>query len=77
MLRTHTERGNRMKWVTAEIVLGDDGWYGLIFHMDGNRSRKYESLTRDYRRLQNFARRINEGRVHPIHIDDVVEDFLD
>lgn len=77
MLRTHTERGNRMKWVTAEIVLGDDGWYGLVFHMDGNRSRKYESLTRDYRRLQNFARRINEGRVHPIHIDDVVEDFLD
>ena len=66
-----------MNWVSAEIILGDDGWYGLVFSLDGDRSRRYESLTRDLRRLRNFARRINEGRVDPIHIDDVVEDFLD
>ena len=66
-----------MNWVSAEIILGDDGWYGLVFRLEGDRSRRYESLTRDLRRLRNFARRINEGRVDPIHIDDVVEDFLD
>lgn len=66
-----------MKWVTAEMICDSEGKYGLIIRLDGEQVRRYEDLTRSCDRLRDFSRRINEGRVHIVHIDDMVEDFLD
>jgi hypothetical protein len=66
-----------MKWVVTEIISTLGGGYGLVVRLNGEQVRRFEDVTWDYDRLQDLSQRINEGRVHPVHIDDVIEDFLD
>ena len=39
-------------------------------------NRKISDVSLDYERLEDLIKRMNEGELHPIHLMDVIEDFL-
>ena len=46
--------------------------YGIYASDD----RKISDVSLDYDRLEDLVQRMNEGELHPIHLMDVIEDFL-
>lgn len=65
-----------MKAVKSHVICGKDGWYGLLVEIDCRHIETFEDLTEDRSRLEQFSQRINEGDLQPVHIYDVLEDFL-
>ena len=63
--------------VTCRTERGSEGWYSLRVLIGKREERLYSDLTRDLDLLEDLADRINRGRVSPIHIEDILEDFLD
>ncbi|MBQ8409127.1 MAG: hypothetical protein IJY39_09730 [Clostridia bacterium] len=66
-----------MRFVLTEVVEGTRGWYSLRTEMGTGERKLYRDLTQDRRKIEELCARINKGRVSPIHIDDIIEDFLD
>ena len=64
-------------YVETEVIQGRAGWYSLLVKANGIQFQLYHDLTSDYARLENLSKRINRGSVSLIHIEDIVEDFLD
>ena len=63
-------------YIKAEILISCDGILSLKIY-DGDGSEKvYPDITCDIEALKGFVCAINRGRVSPIHIDELVEDFL-
>jgi hypothetical protein len=48
----------------------------LKIYEGAGRERIYPDITRDILSLEEFVRAINLGEVSPLHIDELVEDFL-
>jgi hypothetical protein len=62
--------------VTSRVLRTREG-YGLLVHIDGGESRLYPDLTSDYVRICVFSDLLNHGNVSSLHIDDMIEDFLE
>ena len=64
-------------YVMCRIEQGSEDWYSLRVLIGKREERLYSDLTRDLDRLEKLSDRINRGRVSPVHIEDILEDFLD
>ena len=63
-------------YVQTEIKFTSGERYSLrVTDAEGN-CKIYNDLTKDITALQRFANLINKGNVSPIHIDELIEDFL-
>ena len=62
-------------YIKAE-ALSCDGVLSLRIYDGKGGERIYRDITRDIQSLNRFVRTINRGNVSPIHIDELVEDFL-
>ena len=49
--------------------------YGIGCHMNG-KEMFFEDLSLDCLKVSNFVEKCNEAHLSPIHIRDVVDDFL-
>lgn len=64
-------------YVTTEIICGRRGWYSLRAYLGKEEYKLYKDLTEDIEKLKALSIRINGGKVSVLHIDDIIEDFLD
>ena len=63
-------------YIKAEILISCDGILSLKIYDGEGREKVYPDITCDVEALKDFAGAINRGDVSPIHIDELVEDFL-
>lgn len=63
-------------YIKAEVLISCDGILSLKMYDGEGRERIYRDVTRDIEALEGFVCAINRGEVSPIHIDELVEDFL-
>ena len=63
-------------YIKAETLLSCDDALSLKIYDGEGRERIYRDITRDIEALEGFVHAINRGEVSPIHIDELVEDFL-
>lgn len=63
-------------YVHAETVCEPNGMFSIKITYGEGKSEIYKSLTGDTVSLSRFVNLINEGEVSPLHIDDLIEDFL-
>ena len=68
-IEKHTE------YVTARVVKTNRG-YGLFIISGDGKGKTYPNLTSDLALLCDFADKINEGEVSPLHVYDIIEDML-
>lgn len=63
-------------FVNAKLAVCEDGSFGISVECDGE-NLFYKSLGYDRDRVEQLVRRINDGEVSRLHIDDIIEDFLE
>ena len=63
-------------YIRAEVSASYNGILSLKIIDGEGRERIYRDVTRDIEALNRFADAINRGEVSPVHIDELVEDFL-
>ena len=63
-------------YIKAEILISCDGILSLKVYDGEGREKIYRDVAGDLESLQGFVSAINRGEVSPIHIDELVEDFL-
>ena len=56
-------------------MIGDG--YSLSVRSRDGAEKIYNDLTRDRERIEQLAAKINKGQVSSLHIDDIVDDFLE
>lgn len=64
-------------YIKAKKLVSSDGTLSLKVYDGEGREKIYRDITRNVEELERFARAINIGKVSPIHIDELVEDFLE
>ena len=62
--------------VTARVIKSEGG-YGLFIYVDREEKRAYPDLSADYARICAFSDAINRGEVSRLHIEELIEDFLE
>ena len=62
--------------IQAEVLVSYRGILSLKIIDGEGREKIYRDVSRDIEALNRFADAINHGGVSPIHIDELVEDFL-
>ena len=68
--------GKQGRFVLSRVVRTEQG-YGLFVSCDGEENRVYHDVTGDLDRLCRFSDIINASHVSPLHIDELIEDFLE
>ena len=63
-------------YIKAEVVVSCDGTLSLKTRDGEGREKLYRDIANDIAPLNRFADAINRGGVSPLHIDELVEDFL-
>ena len=63
-------------FVQAKIKSESRGLFSLEVTDAEGKKKVYEDLTGDFLALVHFTNMINEGNVSPLHIEDMIEDFL-
>ena len=64
-------------YVTAKVV-GGEKEYGIeTFDNKSGKRRCFENLTVDLAKAERLAETINRSHVSEIHIDEIIEDFLE
>ena len=63
--------------VKCKIVDCKNGMLGLSFECEGETLRTYKYLTADKERLCSLADKINRFDVSLIHIEEIIDDFLE
>ena len=71
-----TAKINKVKLITSRVVKTGKG-YGLFLCVDGGENKLYKDLTVDYGRICAFSDTINRSEVSSVHIDELIEDFLE
>ena len=51
--------------------------YGLFVCTCGGENKIYPDLTADYEKICKFSDAINKSEVSSVHIDELIEDFLE
>lgn len=67
---------NDVKYITVEVINTDVG-YGLDVYSRGKRELTYRDITNDKARIDALAKTINSLQVSLLHINDIIEDFLE
>ena len=49
--------------------------YGIIVINKIIPIKVFKDISTDYKAIQNLVKRLNDGRVELIHVDDIIEDF--
>ena len=62
--------------VKTVIIKEENGWYSLLVNSEQGKECIYRELTRDLVAICELSEKINRGNLSPIHIEDVIEDFL-
>ncbi|MBQ3012091.1 MAG: hypothetical protein IJD74_00955 [Clostridia bacterium] len=62
-------------FISAKITTCEDGSFGIV--VEGEEKTFYRSLCRDRAKVERLVRLINSGEVSRLHIDDIIEDFLE
>ena len=63
-------------FVTAKILITKENNLSLEIASGEGRIAIYSEITDDIEKLTRFAEAINEGDVSPIHIEELIEDFI-
>lgn len=58
------------------IIQCASGSFGLIFTIDGREVRTVNDLTCDHALALRICDSVNRSDLSPIHIDDILEDFI-
>ena len=64
-------------YVKCRVEQGNEDWYSLRVLIGKHEEKLYSDLTNDLGRLEDLSDRINRGSVSPIHVEDILEDFLE
>ena len=63
-------------YVSARVICGED--YGIeIIEKKSGKRRSFDNLTVDLARAERLADMINNSRVSEIHIEEIIDDFLE
>ena len=62
--------------VRARVTEDVDGSFGLSLYFDNDEVRHIHDITRDGERIYDLCDKINRLGISPLHIDDVIEDFI-
>ena len=62
--------------VKCTIIKCDSGSLGLTFILDGREIRTVRDLTYDHTLALKICDSVNRSDLSPIHIDDILEDFI-
>ena len=65
-----------IKPVSSRVLKTKDG-YGLLVYVDSKDSKIYPDLTTDYGKLCKFSDVINQSTVSRLHVEELIEDFLE
>ena len=49
--------------------------YGIIVINKIIPIKVFKDISTDYKAIQNLVKRLNDGKVELIHVDDIIEDF--
>lgn len=49
--------------------------YGIMVTNQFVPIKVFKDISTDYRAIQNLVKRLNDGRVELIHVDNIIEDF--
>lgn len=60
----------------SQVIDCGNGSFGIRFLYGSIILREYKYVTRDMEELNELSDKINRAGLSPIHIDDVLEDFL-
>ena len=69
-------KARSIKPVSSRVLKTANG-YGLLVYVDSKESRIYPDLTTDQGKLCSFSDVINQGTVSSLHIEEMIEDFLE
>lgn len=62
--------------VSARLIVSEDGSFGISAELDGE-ILYYRELSRERERVERLVQLINGGEVSRLHIDEIIEDFLE
>lgn len=62
-------------FIRAKIVTCEDGSFGIV--VEGEEKTFYSSLCRDRAKVERLVQLINSREVSRLHIDEIIEDFLE
>ena len=65
-----------VKKIKVEIISSEKDSFGLIILCSGEKYKEYSDITKDYKALSDLKNKINRANVSPLHIDDIIEDFI-
>ena len=71
-----TTTAGEIKLVSTRVLKTENG-YGLLIYIDGGENKLYSDLSLDYGRICRFSDAVNHGKVSSLHIEDMIEDFLE
>lgn len=63
-------------FVSAKLTVCEDGSFGIVVE-SVDKKTFYCGLSRDRNKVEQLVRLINDGEVSRLHIDDIIEDFLE
>lgn len=62
--------------IKARVIRDEDESFGLSLYLDNEEVRCIRDVTRDSERITALCEKINLLGISPLHIDDVIEDFI-
>ncbi len=65
-----------VKGIKVEIISSRNGSFGLALYSSGKKYKEYSDITQDFEALLDFKNKINRANVSPLHIDDIIDDFI-
>ena len=71
-----TTKERKIRLVSSRVLKTNNG-YRLLIHIDGGENKLYPDLTLNYGRICAFSDAVNHGEVSSLHIEDMIEDFLE
>lgn len=71
-----TTKSRGISIITSRVVKTEKG-YGLFIYVSGNENKLYPDLTVNYERICAFSDAINRSEVSSLHLDELLEDFLE
>ncbi len=62
--------------IKFEVIESEDSMFGLKAVQGNEYCRTFDSLTGDRERINKLCAILDSSDISPIHIDDVIDDFL-
>ena len=62
--------------VKCKVIRGNNGNFGIVFSVIDREIRTIHDISGDEELVKAISEAINRNDLSPIHIDDVIEDFI-